>query len=500
LFTQKLVLGYSSKIAAQVLQMIGMLIVARILGPGVIGSLAFGLAFVSMFLFVSDLGLSSAHIKLISEGQDESKCNGTFARLKFLLIGLYIVTVLVFYFVQRFIFGVTFDYPDQDLIIFIYLLIVSIGQIYYVPISTFAAKTEQAKQDIPNFIQLFLYQVFRIIVAFLGYKAIAQSISNLAAVILVFPIYFYLFKGYPVGKFDKSLAKLYFNISVPVIVVLIAQTVIYSLDRVILQYMTNTDEVGYYSAGFSISQFVRLIESSAGMLFFPFFSKNISEGEYGKINSTVKKYERFNLSFVLPIVFYVIIFADFIVSIALGSKFVKTPPMLAIISMSMFVSLINLPYINAITGKGLFKLSATLYVFGALFFIVVSFIFASPFLLDLKGIGISLSLLSTNIFLGVIFVISIKKKISEMKIFLGRNLFIFGLFYSSAAYMVYHLVSMNFIWKIFSSVVFFAGYFALAMLLKIITMADWKMIVELINIKKVYNYASSELKDKKYDI
>jgi O-antigen/teichoic acid export membrane protein len=474
-----------------------MLLIARILGPNVLGTVAFGLAFVSMFLFVADLGLGSAHIKLISEGQDEAKCNGTFARLKLILIALYVVVVLGFYLIQKFVFGVTFESPDHDYVILIYLAITAISQLYVIPTTTFAAKTEQAKQDAPNFIQIFLYQVFRIIVAFLGYKAIAQSVSNLIAVILVMPIYIYLFRGYPVGKFDKELAKQYFNISIPVFIVLIAQTIIYSTDRVILQYLTNTDEVGYYTAGFSISQFIRLIEASAGILFFPYFSKNISEGKYEKINSNIKKYEKFNLSFVLPFVFYMMIFADFVVAITLGHKFIKTPPILSIITMSMFISLINLPYINVISGKGLFKLCAIIFIFGTLFFVLVSFLLASPYILNLKGPGIALSLLLINIFFGVIFMFYTKKELKEINILHGRYLFIYGIIYSGAAYLIYNIFTFNFAGKIIASVVFFIGYFGVAMLIKLITIEDWKMTLEIINIKKMYSYVNKELKKNK---
>lgn len=476
--------------------MIGMLIVARILGPNVMGTVAFGLAFVTMFLFVSDLGLSVAHVKFISEGKDEAKCNGTFARLKLLLIGLYIVVVLLFYLTQKYIFGVTFESTEHEYIIFVYLALTSLSQVYTISTTTFAAKTQQAKQDIPNLIQVFIYQILRVIVAFLGYKALAQSFSNLAAVVIVLPIYIYLFKGNPVGKFDKSLAKLYFNISIPVVVVLIAQTVIYSTDKVILQYLTNSNEVGYYSAGFSISQFIRLIESSAGLLFFPYFSKNISEGNYEKINSNIKKYEKFNLSFVLPVVLYIMIFSDFVVSVALGHKFVKTPPMLAIITMSMFISIIVLPYSNAITGKGLFKLSATINVIGAVFFIFLSFVLVSPYILDLKGIGISLSLLLMNIFFGIIFIIYSKKKLSLINIFLGRFLIIYGLIYSFVAYIIYNKLTLDFLGKIIASVIFFVGYFGFALLFKIITIEDWKKNIEILNVKKMYDYVNTELKNK----
>lgn len=473
-----------------------MLVVARLLGPNVMGTVAFGLAFVSMFLFISDFGLGTAHMKLISEGRDEAKCNGTFIRLKGMLVGLYFIVVLSFYLSQKYIFGVTFESVQHEYIILVYLVITSLGQIYTITTTTFAAKTEQAKQDIPNILQVLIYQILRVIAAFLGYKALAQSLSNLTAVLIVLPVYLYLFKGTPVGKFDKSLAKLYFSISIPAFIALFTQTVIYSTDRVILQYLTNSEEVGYYSAGLSISQFIKLIEASAGLLFFPFFSKHITDGEYEKLNSSVRKFERFNLSFILPVVFYIMIFANFVVSIALGNKFIKTPPILAIATLAMFVSIINLPYIDSISGKGLFKLSATICVFGMAVFLIMSFLLVSPYFFDLKGLGITLSLLTTNIFSGILFMYYTKKELGYIKILQGKFLLIFGIIYSSIAFFIYKAFTFGLFGNIIASIIFFAGYFGFALLFKIITIEDWKMAMELINMKKMYVYLNSELKNK----
>ena len=134
--------------------MAAMFVVARIVGPNVLGIVAFGLAFVSMFLFISDLGLSSAHMKLISEGQDEANCIATFARLKLILTGLFILVVLSVFFSQKYLFNVKFESKEHEYVIFIYLVIISISQLLYIATSTFAAKTEQAKQDYRIFYRL----------------------------------------------------------------------------------------------------------------------------------------------------------------------------------------------------------------------------------------------------------------------------------------------------------------------------------------------------------
>lgn len=494
MLAQKLILSYFSKILIQLLQMLAMFIVARIVGPSVLGVVAFGLAFVSMFNIVADLGLSSAHIKLISEGQDESKCIGTFARLKILLTIIYVLVTLGFFLTQKYFLNVKFDTDEQEIVIYIYLAINTISQLFYIANSTFAAKTEQAKQDLPNIIQTFTYQILRVIVVLLGFRAIGLSVSNLIAVILVIPIYIYLFKGHKIGEFDRSLAKRYMSISLPVIVILVSQTIVFNTDRVILQYLTNSEEVGYYSAGFSLSQFIRLIESSAGLLFFPLFSSHIANGEYEKMNQSVRKYEKFNFAFVLPLVAVVSICSDLVVRVTLGQKFINTIPILGIITISMYVSVINLPYVNMITGKGLFGLSAGLYVISVFFFILSAFIFVSPLVLNLKGIGIALSLLTSNVAIGIMFMLSVKKKIPDAKVLGDIKLFFFGVGYSLVALLIYQTLIQGVVSKIIFIAVFILFYIGFTRMSKMVSYEDYRMIKELIDYKKMYTYIKEEIK------
>jgi len=491
---QKLILSYFSKILIQLLQMVAMFIVARIVGPSVLGVVAFGLAFVSMFNIIADLGLSSAHIKLISEGQDESKCIGTFARLKILLTIIYFLVTLGFFLTQKYAFNVKFDNEDQEIVVYIYLAINTISQLFYIANSTFAARTEQAKQDLPNIIQTFTYQILRVVVVLLGFRAIGLSVSNLIAVILVIPIYIYLFKGYKIGKFDKSLAKKYMSISLPVIIILISQTIVFNTDRVILQYLTNSEEVGYYAAGFSLSQFIRLIESSAGLLFFPLFSNHIANYEYEKMNQSVSKYEKFNFAFVLPLVAVVSICSDLVVRVTLGQKFLNTIPILGIITVSMYASVINLPYINMITGKGLFRLSAGLYVLSVFIFILSAFIFVSPIVFNLKGFGIALSLLISNISIGIMFMFAVKKKIPEANVLNDIKLLFWGITYSLVALLIYQTLIQEAFLKIVFIVAFILFYLWFTRITRMVNKEDYKMIKELIDYKKMYTYIKEEIK------
>ena len=355
MLAQKLILSYSTKIIVQFVQIVASIIVARVAGPTVLGTVAFGTAYVSMFMFIADLGIGTAHIKLLSEGRDEATCIGTYAGLKIFLTMLFCLVVLGVFFVQKFGFNNIFESSIHEKVILISLISITISQLFQIPQVTFAARTEQAKQDIPNFVKTLLYQILRIIVVLLGYRALTIAFSNLVATIVVIPIYIILFRKYKIGKFDRELAKQYLKISLPLIVIVICQTLIHWTDKVILQYLTNSKEVGYYVAGFKIGGFIFMIGNSVGMLFFPIFSKAISQEKYVEINSKISKFERFSLLFVFPVTVFCSIYADLIVKFILGDRYTNSILILAIINISMFIMVFRQPYGNVLSGKVLIK-------------------------------------------------------------------------------------------------------------------------------------------------
>lgn len=497
MLAQKLVLSYYSKIFSQIIQIAVSIVVARVAGPTVLGTVAFGLAFVNMFKFIADLGIGSAHVKLISEGRDEAACIGTFAKMKIFFIGFFFIVVLGIFLIHKYIFHYNFESITHEKVILVLLISLTIKLIFSIPKTTFAAKTEQAKQDIPDLIQLIVYQSMRLVVVLLGYRALAIAFSNLAAAILMVPIYFSLFKDYRIGKFDKELAKQYVKIALPLIVVLISQTFIYWTDKVILQYLTSSEEVGYYVAGFRIGGFILMIGQSVGLLFFPLFSKAIAEKLYGKINLNIKKFEKFSLAFVFPVTVFASIYSDLVVKFILGAQYVKSIPILSIITLSMFIMIFFQPYGNVITGKGLFKLSAKLRFTQLIFFIIIAFALVSPTMFNLKGIGIAMSLLLSNLYIGILFLIYSKKNLKQLNILPSRTILIFGVLYSLISYILYNNILENLIQKIVFLPLYFLGYWGVAFFFGIIKKEEWAMLGNLVSIRKMKKYVKSEVKIKR---
>jgi len=494
MIAQKLILGYGSKIVIQAMTIAAGILVARIAGPTVLGTVAFGTAFVSIFSFVSSFW-GPAHVKLISEGKDLGKCISTFSVLKFLSTGLFLMLVIAVFFIQKNILHIKFESNIHQYVIFIILMSVVIEQLLSIPITTFQARTEQAKQDIPDLIRSFVRQILRIAVVLLGLRAIALASVNLISIILVVPIFLILFEDYPRAAFDKQLAMKYLKISLPFFFMDICTNSIDYLDKVILQFFANSQQVGYYTAGYSIGGFFLLMASSVGILFFPLFSAAAAQRDYAFIKDKVEKFERFSFIFIMPIVLFCAIYSDTIVKVVLGKQYIPSIGVLSVITIATFVIVLSNPYGNVVTGMGHFNLALILYLMNLIFFISTTMILVHPRILNLGIDGMAYAILASNIFIGILFRLFAKKKCDVLDLMKNMKFVIWGiinfvLFYTLYAYGK-QAYGINF--RVIFPLLYFTITYLTLIFLKWINKEDWKVFVTLIKIKQVFSYVIGEI-------
>jgi O-antigen/teichoic acid export membrane protein len=493
LLKQKLILSYSSQIFINILQVGVTIIVARIAGASVLGTIAFATSYVSMFMVIFDLGQGVAHIKLISEGKDEAACIGTFARIQIVLAGVFTLVVAAFIFVQKNIFNKPFESNVHETVIYLTLVTITINNIYTIAKTTFNGKTQQAKADIPDLIKNFVYQILRLTVVLIGLKAVAISVSNLAATLLVFPIILYFFRDCKIGKFDKALFRQYVLISAPIIVLNVAEIFSNYIDKVLLQYLTNSEEVGYYVAGLSIGGFILMIGNSLGTLLFPMFSKKIAENDYDSINGIIFKYERFIVLFLLPITVSVSVLSDLIVKLVLGHKYINTIPVLAVATITSLVYAYFMVYGNFITGKGKFKNIAFFYIIKLAALIAFIYLLVSPGMYNLRGYGLSLSMLVSTFILGLCFVIYIYFKDKNVTIFPNRSLMIATVIFF-IIFMYFYPSNYDILFKTMYVVILLSVYYAAGYFSGLIKKKDFIELIDVFNINKMKGYINSEIK------
>lgn len=498
MIAQKLILSYGSQITMQFIQIVVSIVVARLAGPTVLGTVAFGLAFVSIFSFIADMGTGSAHIKLISEGRDLGKCVATFAVLRVFLIILYVVTVLAVFVVQKYVLKVEFESAAHQYVIIIFLVAVTIQQLLGIPKITFAARTEQAKYNMPDVARIFFTQLLRVGAVVLGFGAVALASASLISTILVIPLLIFLFKGYPFADFDKDLAKQYLKISVPVMIMSITTTVASYFDRVVLQYYADSAHVGFYTAGYKIGSLIFMVANSVGLLFFPLFSKAASNGDFTYIKNLIEKFERFSFLFMMPLVIFLALYSDVIVKVLLGNQYLSSIPVMAIINLAMFLAVLNVPYGNVVTGMGYFRLSAVLHGAHLVSFVLLIVILVNPTIFGLGATGVALALFGSNFLLGCLFRYFAKRKCAVLNLSKNLGFIIFGV----ANFVVFHFVYGHFSnlyggrFKVAFVLLYFCLTYAVLLLLGWVKKEDVSNLRTLVNLSRMKQYITEEMREK----
>ena len=91
----KIALSSGLNIGKQIIVLAGSVVVARVVGPQVLGIVAYAVAFVGLFASLSDLGFGSAHVKRVSEGWDVGQCMGMMWLAKAVALATMTVTVVL---------------------------------------------------------------------------------------------------------------------------------------------------------------------------------------------------------------------------------------------------------------------------------------------------------------------------------------------------------------------------------------------------------------------
>ena len=256
-------------------------------------------------------------------------------------------------------------------------------------------------------------------------------------------------------------------------------------------------EVGIYSIGFALSQYVRLIESSVGKLLFPFLSGHLIKNSFNSINTSIGKFERFSLCFILPLLLILILNSNSVIRILYGSSFVESGPIFAITSLSVYISIFSLPYGNLLFGAGYFNQSAIAWLIALCIFIICCITLVGSSYFDLSGIGISISLIISNIFLFMFYVTFIKKYLKQINILPSSKLLVYAFSYFSVTVIIYFLIRANILLNMTLSLLSMIVYWGLGYILNLFNKTDLEMLLEIINIKKLKDYISAELRDKK---
>lgn len=491
---QKFALRFGSDVIIRGITSITAIIVARIVGPTVFGTLAFGLAYIDVFGFLMGF-FDLSHLKLISEEKDMGNCISTFSRLQVMSIVLFGSFTAAFIFIQKNFFNLHFETKAHETVVYIFFLHLILTQLMHIPLLTFIGKIEQAKFNIVELTRNIILNVLRIMAALLGYKAIVIASTRVVAILIILPAAWFFFRNYPRGRWDKELAKKYIAISAPLFVVFFIDKQIINAGKVLLQFFTSSEEVGIYSASYGIISVILLLSSSAGSIFFPLFSKAVSRKNYHRVRITVYKFERFIFIHLIPALIFLSLYAGTIIRVLLGNKYSSAGSFIVILIAAAFFQSWFKPYGDIILGLGEYKLATILNLLRLGLFLGLSVIFMAPSLANAGAKGLSISLLVTNIFIGTLYYFFALKKCGTNTLKENYKYIIHGIVSLTVWLFIFKsgIKAHIPLWFFIFPVLFFAGHYLSLYATKLFTSDDIKQLLSLLNLRKLLRYIKDEI-------
>ncbi|WP_024335389.1 oligosaccharide flippase family protein [Desulfotignum balticum] len=489
---QKFALDFSSKSFHYFLQAIGGIVVARFAGPEILGIIAYGMAFAGVFGFINGL-FGPAHMKIVAEAGNEGDCNSTFVTIKLLSTVFFVLCVVLFYLVQRFVFNVAFESREKEIIIFIALGVVLFQNLEKISERIFIARMQQARANLPTVIHSILYNFGRAALAVLGFGAIALTSVQIVVYVLLIPIVFYLLRDIPFGKFDKKLAKRYLLLSIPIFIIVFSNSLSLNVGRLILEGFSDTTSLGMFVAGNNIASIFGLIAATAGTMFFPLFARAVANHEFESIVRRIKMYERFIFNWIFPWILFLSIFAEIILTSVLGERYLPAAGVFRILVFASFLKIVAIPFANLLFSFDKFNISAMIAVSNLLIQIGLVYLLAHPDFFNLGIIGLAIAIITSEVFIFCIRYYYAKQLVNLNSLKENLSYFLLGgISYGLFFLMKYYYFS-SYISNIFLMISFMIFIPSLFYLSGLLTKSDINELKVLVSAKLMKQYIKREL-------
>ena len=494
---QKFIVQYGSMAITQIVGMVAGIVVARLVGPGVMGMVAYATSFVSLLGFINGI-FGSAHIKLVSEGRDHNQCMGVFTRLQGICALIYFIAVLALFLVQKNVLHYPFESRELEWIIIIALITHTFELYSQYANVVFTANLQQAKANLPNFFKTLIFHIGRILIVIFFAKNLALKLYSwhLILAILFIPIIHKFLKEYPIGKYDNKLAKQYFKYGRAIFAMSIIDSVTKYSDKLMVAHFTDTTQLGYYSAASSIGGLILTLASSVGLIFFPLFSGYISKGDWESVNTKIYQYHEFIILFIFPLICLLSIVGGPIMLLLLGNKYKPSIIPFQILIIATYLSVLGIPYGNIISGMGKFSILTKINIIHLLIFICSTIVFIAPNMLNLGAIGLAVNQLTLNFTRNGLY-LHFSKKLGEVSLKSKNNIrHIIIICWTFLAYFIsIYLKKFILLWWLLMIPIYLITLYLILNLTGFMKKEHWRLLFDTLNIKKTLKYAYHEIKD-----
>ncbi|MEM2056423.1 MAG: oligosaccharide flippase family protein, partial [Thermoplasmatales archaeon] len=260
-------------------------------GVTAFGIFSFSLSFGLLFSFISDLGINTAHVRMIAAGGDKNEYNNALLFMKLILTAIYILVILTSVFIWTNVLHHGFESKYEYLSILV--LIPYFISLPYVQANRafFTGTMEAAKMSLPAIIE----STVRLICILILIRFNVLNIKNLPEMALLIALSYslsyiaYAVSGFVLGRPwnvkrpKRHIMKEYLRYSYPLMAVSVLAAIGTNIAQIILQLAVGSFGVGGYSGDLRIIAIVTSLTTSVTVLILPILTTHTgSKEEYSR--------------------------------------------------------------------------------------------------------------------------------------------------------------------------------------------------------------------------
>ncbi len=491
-----------STIFSSILAFVGLFAMTNYLGKDVYGNLSWVLATLGTLNVVADLGFGSAHIKRVSEGQDENDCISTYFVIKSILTAFMVVFVFVVLIIWNDFSNTTLS-PESWNLVILFVLYFIMYDVASVATLTFTARMETTKAQLIALMDPMIRIPLIIFISVNRLTTTDLAYAYVFAALGILLVSTFLLKRGSFRWTKPTLFRSYLKFALPISIVAIAGAVTLNLDKILIGYFDTAGNVAYYSSAQTLLASVGVIGTAVATLTFPSFSQLHSKGDIATIRNVTHAAERYISMIGIPIITLVVLFPTEICVTVFGPQFRPAGDTMRFLAVTLGLTLLNQIYRSQIFGVNRPDISGKITLSTFVLNVVLLLLFVPSELLGVKMFGLSYTgaaiasmLTALAVFVSVrIIVKRLTGTGSDPRILwhLAAAAVAGAAIYSLS--FVYHFSGIMAL--VIFGVVTLVTFFAALAAFKEFTRADIDFFLDLINPSKMFSYMGEEMKNKR---
>ena len=388
MISRKSALVFINNVLGALIGYIAMFFIIRYLGKETLGIVAFAISFVGLFSFISNLGFDNTHVKQVSGGEDVGRCNGTYLLIKLLLTGLMIGTVLTSIFIWKDILGHGFETKTHENAIYLALIYWTFFSLMYIFISTFNGRREIARSQTIIFANNFVRSTLIIVFSFLSLGVLAIMNAYIAGVFIAFLLGLWMFRKLPISMPDREHIMKYVRFAIPLSISSSAIIIASNTDVVMIQWFWNALDVADYYAAKRIGMILTMFSISISTVLMPSLSHMDSKGDRENIRRTTMKAERYISMITFPLVFFILVFPEKIITVFLASSMRSAAHTMQVLTLFYALIVLNSPYNSQLMALGRSGILGKVGIMRAIINIALNLIFIPVSFMGFRLLGL----------------------------------------------------------------------------------------------------------------